>query len=29
MNQLLMLAEKGINELIDLQRAALEGADVA
>ncbi len=29
MNQLLLLAEKGINELIGLQRAALSGADVA
>ncbi len=28
MNQLLLLAEKGINELIALQRAALAGADV-
>jgi ribonuclease PH len=29
MNQLLLLAERGINELIGLQRAALAGADVA
>ena len=29
MNQLLLLAEKGINELIGLQRAALAGAEVA
>jgi ribonuclease PH len=29
MNQLLLLAEKGINELIALQRAALAGAQVA
>nr|WP_101049817.1 ribonuclease PH [Macromonas nakdongensis] len=29
MNQLLLLAEKGIHELIGLQRAALAGADVA
>ncbi|NIC40778.1 ribonuclease PH [Aquabacterium sp. A08] len=29
MNQLLLLAEKGIQELIGLQRAALAGADVA
>jgi ribonuclease PH len=29
MNQLLLLAEKGIHQLIGLQRAALAGADVA
>jgi ribonuclease PH len=29
LNQLLLLAERGITELIALQRAALAGADVA